>query len=115
MLATASLLCWLAPPAIALATLMHVVSDHPHRGEHRALELALAATHGHSHQLATAEHRHAALRESAPSAVPRPLSAVAVASAIELASVDGRPALPDRPPPTGSPPLLFYRHCALLL
>ena len=115
LLALAWLLCWLATPVVSLALLVHVAADHhdPHHDQHATLELALAATHGHSHQLDSADHRHHAVREVGPPAVPAPQ--LAGGPDASQASLRGaRAELSDPSPPTGSPPL-FQRHCALLL
>jgi hypothetical protein len=103
--------------ALALATVgigLHLASDD-HQREGIAIELALAATHGHHHELTVAAHDHPVVRIAAPSA---PLPAVstlafAPASAPPPASTGHAPRF-DSPPQTG-PPQLFYTHCALLL
>lgn len=113
LLTSALLLAWLATPVASAGLLLHVTSHHGH-DEHLALDLAVAASHGHSHRLSVVEHEHSAIRESAPPVLPD--LAEPTTSRVELAAIDPvtRAELSDPSPPTGSPPL-FYRYCALLL
>lgn len=134
------LLSWQAPAWASIGVGLHLASDH-HRlapgvppeapaptevpapaevpGETLALELALAASHGHHHDLDSPAHDHPALRIVAASALAP--GAVDCAPAVSWARALAGPATGVRreppcssPPPTG-PPELFYRHCALLL
>jgi hypothetical protein len=108
------LIGWQAPALAAVSIGIHLASDG-HAHHELAIELALAATHGHHHEVATAPHDHSAVRVTVPSAptlglAGRPLE---LAAARTLAPACSAPE-PDASPPTGSPPL-FYTHCALLL
>jgi hypothetical protein len=113
--ALAWLLSWLAAPLVSLVVLVHLASDD-HHDHHRAhQQLALTATHGHSHPVTVAEHRHTAVRESSAPALSMLSAASTPAPATAIgARLTARAELSDPSPPTGSPPL-FARHCALLL
>lgn len=108
------LLGWQAPAWAAVGIGMHLAGDD-HTRQETAVELALAASHGHHHELTVALHDHAAVRGAAPSAPPPVVSRMAFELAfVPPAAPVGRAPQFDSPPRTG-PPQLFYAHCALLL
>lgn len=118
-----ALALWVAPGAGALAVALHLAvghhhGDHRHADDHRAsaLELALAAVHGHRHDLEAApDHEH-----------PAPAAGVASVHAGAPTAVDLPPAdcfrcIPGfaveslSPGRRGPPTPLYDTHCSLLL
>jgi hypothetical protein len=107
------LAAWAIGPAAALGMALHAAGDH--HGHGRAAErLALATSHGHEHGSAVPAHDHDASRPAAPQVPAAAADATAEPSITARAAIDGWPILAG-PPATGSPPRLFYSHCALLL
>lgn len=108
---------WLAPGAAVLATVLHL-DVHHHRDDREAaparalaLRLAEAAEHGHSHDVATPEHDHAATQGE------RLVAAAVAGSPAHPVTLDRLPieALAELPPPERPPPRpLFALHCSLL-
>jgi hypothetical protein len=108
------LLGWHAPALAAVGIGMHLASDD-HERQEMAIELALATSHGHHHELTVALHDHSAVRVAAPSAPPPEVSSMVSEPAFVVpAAPVGRAPQFASPPRTG-PPQLFYTHCALLL
>lgn len=113
-LALTLLLAWHAPAFAAIGVGLHLAGDDHGHSAHAA-ELALAASHGHHHELDAAGHDHPALRVVSPAAPAAAVIASIVARPDVAASAStGRP-VEDAPPPRAGPPQLFYLHCALLL
>ena len=106
---------WVVAPATVLAEALHA-AGHDDGHDAATARAGLATSHGHEHGSAVPEHEHDALR-SALTEMPARVAAEGlraeastVPPAAARASWTGEP-----PPPTGSPPALFYSHCALLL
>lgn len=110
---------WLAPGASALAVGLHLAldhHDHPGEAHERALsDLVQAATHGHRHPPAVAEHDHELWIGRAPATGPGPGPVAIVPSttspAHHLAERRGLDTSRWRGPPLP----LFAAHCSLLL
>ena len=116
-LLTALLLsAWLLPGAVGLSAALHVTLHHDAHDppSHRALALALAAEHGHSHELTAPAHGHPARRAEGRAVAPEPPTAApppwGTSPASAVAVADQTPSPPLRPPPRP----LFTLHCALL-
>lgn len=111
---------WVVPVAVTLGVGLHLVID-PHHRDERASGLALAAVHGHAHELghthefAEPEHEHDARLADAPRTPLRPVSTPAAVPGDVAAFPEVTPAAgyasTARPPPLS----LFTAHCALLL
>jgi hypothetical protein len=124
------LLSWQLPAFAAIGIGVHLsghhqVDDHG-AGQHHgtsdhdepvklALELALAASHGHHHELDATPHDHPALRIAVPTASPQQVVALVVAPADPAPAWRSGHVVPCRAAPGTGPPELFYRHCALRL
>lgn len=113
-LALTLLLAWHVPAFAAIGVGLHLAGDD-HGPAARAAELALAATHGHHHELDAAGHDHPAVRVAPPVAPAATAVAQIVASSIVVESLSSSRSVGDAPPPRAGPPQLFYLHCALLL
>jgi hypothetical protein len=119
LIALAALLVWMAPSLVAASTLLHLALAH--HGEHgeeakqAIAELALAAAHGHHHDLATPEHGHE-VSLLAPVTLAKPLAAVTLLPSppVAVEGVEARSRL-EHPSRRAPPPALFTTHCALLL
>ena len=136
LIAIAILLGWLAPSISALGVGLHVLSEHhgphgiephgahgvephgPHGIEHQqeVADLMRIATHGHHHELDTADHDHDAwLGGQAPVRLGG-LSLLAVFPArLSVPSSLAECSMLDRPRRRGPPIPLFTTHCTLLL
>ena len=107
---------WLLPGVLGLAAALHLELHHDAHGAppDRALALALAAEHGHSHELTEPAHDHPATRAKAQAAALEPAGAFVLPwgglPAPRETTVETAPSAPLRPPPRP----LFTLHCALL-
>jgi hypothetical protein len=123
LIAVVVLALWMAPGAGALAVGVHLAFGHGHGvhdgDDHRraAMELALAAVHGHHHDLAAVPgHEHAAPSGGGPS-VP----ANALEASTDPPPIGPAPRLPGLAAGTlsaarrGRSTLLYCTHCSLLL
>jgi hypothetical protein len=97
------LLGWLAPAGASFAVVIHLATDADHHGDD-ARQLALDATHGHSHDVRTTEHGHPAVRAASVVANP-PVLAVLAQNSLRSPILDSSDGYGARPQPTESPPL----------
>jgi len=112
---------WLTPAASALAVGLHLALDH-HPGDGRAgdqsaaIELAMAAVHGHRHDLeAVPNHEHPAPVAGGPSVHASAPAAADPPPTGRVPRLAGSGAGLLSPARRGPPTLLYQTHCSLLL
>jgi len=108
------LLGWHVPALASIGVGLHLAGDD-HTRQGIALELALAAAHGHHHAVDAAPHDHSAVRMAAPAAPVPGTAALAIVPAFSSPLSQMAGAQPCESPPRGGPPELYHQNCALRL